>query len=121
MNRCLSCLAGVLCALVLAGCGSDAKPKPGATCTINSECNNPLSCTAGKCHEQCQDSRDCQQPGARCVKDNVVGSATMGVHVCQLPEEMPRCSMNSDCKLGLVCAKDLMCRNECKEDRDCPG
>jgi hypothetical protein len=113
MTRSLGCFAGVLCVLVLAGCGGSSTPKPGATCVMNSDCNNPLSCTAGKCHVQCMESRDCMTPGAKCVKD------TAGNRICQLPEEIVRCSMNSDCKLGLVCAKDLQCRNECKEDRDC--
>src|SRR5207244_8271008 len=97
MNRSLSCLAPVLVLFAVASCGSSAKPKPGTACQINSDCNNPLSCTAGKCHQQCQESRDCTQAGARCVKDMA------GMNVCQLPEENPRCAMNSDCKLGLVC------------------
>src|SRR6185436_16074086 len=115
MNRCLSFLAGVVCVLAVGSCGSSAKPMVGKTCLVNSECDNPLSCTAGKCHEECSLERDCS-PGSRCVTDKATGK-----HVCQLPAEMPRCAMNSDCLLGLVCARDLQCRTECTMDRDCPG
>jgi hypothetical protein len=94
------------------GCGSDKEtPKPGTMCTLNSECNNPLSCTFGKCHQACVDARDCPG-GQRCIK------APNG-NACLLAEE-ERCVMNSDCKDPLVCGRDLKCRNQCKEDRDCP-
>lgn len=94
------------------GCGSDKEtPKPGTTCTLNSECNNPLSCTFGKCHQACVDARDCAG-GGRCIK------APLG-NACLLPEE-EKCVNNSDCKDPLVCGRDLKCRNQCKEDRDCP-
>lgn len=103
----------LLVAAVLMGCGSDDKKTPpvGQTCVLNSECNNPLSCSFGKCHAPCQESRDCNL-GQRCVKSET------GVNVCQLPEEQT-CAFNSMCKTPLVCARDLQCRNQCMEDRDC--
>ncbi len=94
------------------GCGGSDTPKPGATCVLNSECNNPLSCTYGRCHVICVDSRDCKD-GGRCVKSMEGGT------VCLLPEE-DKCTLDSDCKIPLVCGRDLKCRNQCKEDRDCP-
>src|SRR5947209_5408532 len=98
MTRSLICLAAVLAALVGYGCGSSSKPAPGATCIQNSDCNNPLSCTAGRCHEQCQETRDCPL-GSHCVK-NMTGG-----RVCQLLDEV-RCAFNSQCQAPLVCAKD---------------
>lgn len=113
MNRSLTRVVGLAGALwVLAGCGGNETPKAGTMCIQNSDCNNPLSCTGGKCHNQCKETRDCPN-GARCVKDS------MNQLVCLLPEET-RCALNSQCNPPpLVCAKDLQCRNQCEADRDC--
>jgi hypothetical protein len=108
----ISYLVGLCSVLAVLGCGGDDKPKPGMVCINNSDCHNPLSCTAGRCHDQCQETRDCPL-GAHCVKLDT------GDRVCQLPDEV-KCSLNSQCKPPpLVCAKDLQCRNQCDEDRDC--
>jgi hypothetical protein len=108
----LSYLFAALPFFTTLACGGDSKPKPGMTCINNSDCHNPLSCTAGRCHDQCQETRDCPL-GARCVFLN------NGDRICQLPDEV-KCSLNSQCKPEpLVCAKDLQCRNQCDEDRDC--
>jgi hypothetical protein len=96
--------------LLLAGACSSAAPAPGKACTLNSDCNNPLACSFGRCHVQCVVTTDCPA-GQRCLK------GAMG-NVCQLPEEQ-KCGLNSQCPAGLACAKDLACRNECLEDRDC--
>ena len=85
-------------------------PAPGSVCLMNSDCDAPLACAAGRCHAQCAETRDCAN--SRCVK-------VLLVPVCLLPQESTRCSLHSDCVGGLVCARDLRCRNECIEDRDC--
>jgi hypothetical protein len=99
----------ILLLVLVAACSSQA-PAPGKACTLNSDCNTPLTCSFGRCHVQCQVSTDCPA-GQRCLK------GAMG-DVCQLAEEQ-KCGLNSQCPAGLICAKDLACRNECMEDRDC--
>ena len=91
--------------------GSSTTPPVGTMCVQNSECNNPLSCSFGSCHEACKETRDCPL-GQRCVKD------ATGFNVCQLPTEQ-RCTYNSECKQPLVCASDFQCRNQCVMDVDC--
>jgi hypothetical protein len=103
-------LAGML---ALAGCSGDssgATPPAGSTCTLSSDCQNPLVCTAGRCHAQCAESRDCDY-GQRCVK---LGTTFL----CQLQSEA-KCVYNSDCTSPLICAVDLQCRQQCQADRDC--
>src|SRR5690349_16615770 len=106
LDRCL-----VLCSLVFSlACGS-SKPTPmaGANCSVNSDCNNPLSCTFGRCHTMCKEARDCPT-GERCV------SAPVGA-VCQLNAQ---CIYRSDCPQPLACALDRQCRSQCVKDIDCP-
>src|SRR5688572_30433956 len=86
------------------GCGSSDKPPAGKPCQLNSECNNPLACTFGKCHNQCVVSRDCPA-GQRCVK-------VAAGNVCQLEEEK-RCPSGTACMAPLICAIDIQCRNNC--------
>jgi len=92
------------------GCGSSDKPPPGKTCSLNTDCNNPLSCSFGKCHETCRESRDCQ-PGQRCIR----GPAG---NVCQLEEEK-RCPPGTACQAPLICAVDLQCHNSCTTMAEC--
>lgn len=93
-----------------AGCGSSKKPTPGTACALNSDCNNPLSCTFGRCHTACQETRDCPA-GQRCVK-------AAGGNVCQLAEEKS-CPPSKACMDPLICAADLQCRNGCATAADC--
>jgi hypothetical protein len=88
-------------------------------CVLNSDCQSPLACAIGKCHEQCAKASDCSS-GATCVNVSVVPGVTAGV--CQLPAE-EGCVFASDCPDPLVCALDRRCRNQCNEDKDCgfPG
>jgi hypothetical protein len=95
---------------LLAACSGGSKPPVGKPCLMNSECNNPLSCTFGKCHDQCREARDCQ-PGQLCVR-------AVGGQVCVLEME-EKCGLNSMCPDGLYCAKDLKCRNQCETAKDC--
>jgi hypothetical protein len=98
--------------VVLGGCGSSSKPPVGKVCTLNSECNNPLSCTFGKCHNACVETRDCPA-GQRCLK-------VPGGNVCQLDEEK-HCPSTGMCQQPLICAIDLLCHNNCTTMADCPG
>ncbi len=91
------------------GCGGGARPLPGAMCEMNTDCNNPLSCSYGRCHVACDEARDCD-PGQLCA-------GPPGAGVCLLPEE--ECGLNSDCPGELFCAIDLKCRTQCQNERDC--
>jgi hypothetical protein len=106
-----------LLALALSACGSSATPPVGKTCLVNSDCNNPLSCTFGRCHEACRMSGDCPA-GQTCVIGPVDMSTGKPANICQLPEDKT-CAYNSDCMKPLRCARDLKCRNECQTDVDC--
>jgi hypothetical protein len=113
-----------LAALVLffaAACSNKKTPVPGTPCVIKSDCNDPLSCTFGLCHEACRRSSDCPS-GQRCVLGFEAGQSTSmeagNLRVCLL-EEKATCALNSMCNAPLVCGRDLQCRNECAEDRDC--
>jgi hypothetical protein len=102
--------------LVLAvGCSSSSKPPAGAACVLNSDCNNPLSCIFGKCHNVCVTTADCPA-GQRCVK-GTTGNA------CQLDgEKLCSAAMTaSTCVAPLLCAIDLQCRNTCTTAADCTG
>jgi len=97
------------------GC-ADENParEASASCTLDSECVDPLICAFEKCHQACRASRDCPD-GRRCVR-----GTEQPYSVCQLEEEV-RCSRNSDCVGEQVCAADLQCRDACITDRDCPS
>ena len=87
-------------------------PRPvGSTCSLNSDCNNPLSCTFGKCHKTCTESRDCPNANQRCLK-------VAPGPVCQLVDE-GHCTYNSDCSSPLKCAVDSVCRVPCQGQSDC--
>src|SRR4051812_22184077 len=102
---------GVMLMVVLASdCGSSAPPT-GKACVLNSECNNPLSCTFGKCHQACMVTRDCPA-GQRCLK-------VAGGNVCQLAEEKS-CPASGACQQPLICAVDLLCHGSCTTAADCP-
>ena len=102
------------------GCSDQRTTPPGKACIINSDCNNPLSCSFGKCHEACRANGDCPN-GGRCVWNGPApedgGVSTESIRICLLEHE---CTLNSGCLDPLVCGRDLECRNECEADRDCP-
>src|SRR5438045_4129058 len=111
VNRVFSALVLGTSVLLAANCSSDEKTVGLAEgCHINTDCNNPLSCTFGKCHTTCTTTRDCTD-GAHCLK-------VEGGNVCQQPAET-KCTFTSDCPVPLKCAVDSKCRVECKEARDC--
>jgi hypothetical protein len=108
---------GLTLGLCAASCGSSA-PKTGPGCSVNSDCQSPLACTYGRCHVQCTNAIDCPA-GQICLRAPGGGTdGGMAPGVCRLPEEQ-KCGLNSMCPTGLTCAKDLACRSECVEDRDC--
>lgn len=87
-----------------AACSSSKKIDVGGDCLLNSDCNPPLSCTFGKCHNSCKETRDCPL-GQSCIKTSQGGT-------CQLPSE-------ADCRVATcaekqVCAIDYRCRATCQ-------
>ena len=101
----------VVSSWLVLGCGDSSKKiDMGTSCVLNSDCNSPLSCSFGKCHDACKETRDCL-PGERCVK------LTSG-SVCQLPGDAD-CQFTGLCGEGLVCAADLSCRSSCQTAADC--
>ena len=103
-----------IAAFLAAGCSNSKKIDVGTPCQLNSDCNNPLSCTYGKCHEGCRATVDCQ-PGQECTK-------VSGLGVCLLPAEAACTPTNPSCETSLVCAPDLHCRSTCANaGNDCMG
>jgi hypothetical protein len=97
-------------ACALAACSSAKKLDFGGSCTLNSDCNEPLVCKFGACHKACATSRDCDN-GERCVRvDNGA--------VCQ----SATCDPQGNCPTPLVCRTvDNTCRTRCTTTDDCPG
>jgi hypothetical protein len=96
----------------LARCSSDSHGggiKSG--CIVNSDCNNPLACSFGLCHQACKESRDCPT-GQHCL-------ALEGGAVCQLDADVVECVYSSQCKKPLKCAVDSRCRVPCEGSGDC--
>lgn len=106
------CSVAVLLLSVSAACSSDdaALASVAQGCNINSDCNNPLSCTFGKCHKTCDETRDCGT-GERCVK-------LASGNVCQQKDEV-ECMFTSMCPDPLKCAVDSRCRVACQGNTDC--
>lgn len=83
-------------------------------CFIDSDCDATLICAFQRCHIACTTSRDCVaiSPTARCV------ISSRPSNVCQLEAEQ-KCSYNSQCSSGQLCAIDEQCRDQCRTDKDC--
>jgi hypothetical protein len=80
-------------------------------CSINSDCQSPLICAFGLCHEACTESRDCPM-GELCVSAGAD-------NVCRLTTETS-CTPGSDpCAAGLTCAADDTCRTACSATVAC--
>ena len=102
-----------LALVVVAACSTTEEVTPlglGDGCVIATDCKAPLACVFARCHQPCNETRDCPT-GQRCI----VGS---GDRVCQLPDER-ECEYNSDCPPPEVCAVDGKCRDQCVSDSDC--
>jgi hypothetical protein len=111
-------LAAVTLLVAALACSDRKTPVPGKACLLNSDCDNGLSCTYGKCHEACRADGDC--PG---VELCVFAPETAGSDDSNRPKVCidDHCSMNSDCADPLICGRDLRCRQECAANRDCPS
>ena len=56
----------IVSAWLAAGCSGPSKIDVGGTCVMNSDCNQGLVCTWGKCHTACHTSADCPV-GESCI------------------------------------------------------
>jgi hypothetical protein len=123
-------LSAVVAAAMVSSCGGSAKPAPTPECAINSDClkyGPNLVCALNFCVKPCRYSLDCPN-NERCI---VLGAATDGgtpvvndgganaPTACEAPE-LTTCHYNSECS-PLVCGIDLVCRNQCLTNVDCPG
>jgi hypothetical protein len=108
----VACWIWLACAL--AACSGDKKLELGGTCTLNSDCTQPLLCKLGSCRKACVRSIDCEN-GGRCVTVD-------GVAVCQTEKESS-CDSTGNCPTPLVCRTvDNTCRTACSPTNDtCVG
>jgi hypothetical protein len=108
-SNCVACLC--LALLTVAACsGGNKKLQMGGTCSLNTDCTDPLVCKFGSCHTACTQTRDCLS-GERCVRVDNIG-------VCQLATETT-CSKTQSCLGTLVCASDNICRSACTAATGC--
>ena len=101
----------IVASWLVVGCSGGKKVDVGGSCLLNSDCNQGLVCTWGKCHVACNTSADCPA-GQSCVTSSDQSK------VCQLPGET-YCIYNHDCPSGLICGVDQKCRKQCQVDIDC--
>src|SRR5262245_47020952 len=108
-------------ALIVAvlSCSDRKTPVPGKICYIDSDCENPLSCTYGKCHMACREDGDCKNKGEICVFSPLPGTDGGDDKALKVRID-DTCAQMSACTPKLVCGRDLRCRNECEADIDCP-
>src|SRR5690348_5951979 len=105
-------VAAVLIAAL--SCSNRKTPIPGQGCLINSDCESPLACTYGKCHEACHEAGDCAGNGL-CVYA-LVATADDYAQISEPAPGTPKvcvqetCAMNSECAEPLICGRDLRCR-----------
>jgi hypothetical protein len=104
----------VVIALGVAAESCSSNPPPAGLaegCSINSDCQSPLICAFGLCHDACTESRDCP--------DQELCVASGSDHVCELPKESA-CGTGSEmCASPLVCGSDDTCRNACSATSPC--
>jgi hypothetical protein len=75
-------------------------------CSLNSDCNSPLVCVFGLCHEACAQQRDCPT-GQLCVI-----APSGGDHVCDLPGE-GSCADGGSCQANETCSTLGTCGSTC--------
>ncbi len=105
------CDIGSSCVFDEDGLGSCTVESEG-TCTLTSECPEPLVCRFGRCTNECEADDDCPAGSACETRDGERG--------CFDPAEED-CTLHSDCAETQMCAVDGRCREQCREDRDCRG
>src|SRR4051812_47878242 len=103
-------LWAVLAVLGAWGCGGHST---GAQCEVNSDCETNLVCAGQFCRAQCRGDADCS-PGLLCR-----ASGQANKQVCVPPDAPLLCLYTSECTAPLVCARDGVCRAQCRTDRDC--
>ena len=91
--------------------GESGKPS-GASCSSDSECDEPLLCQYGRCRSECTVDRECGEGVCVEVEDQ------SGARVCTVLEEVG-CETDHDCPVPLVCGDDRQCRNACDRDNPC--
>src|SRR5919201_4982985 len=102
----------------LAGCGDKAATPIGKGCVLNSDCA-PYVCSFSVCHEACKDNGDCAT-GQVCARGPAAAPAGDGSAVVENNTCIEnRCNYDSACPAPLVCGRDLRCRNQCEDTRDC--
>jgi hypothetical protein len=75
-------------------------------CSLNSDCDSPLVCVFGLCHEACAQQRDCPS-GQLCVL-----APSGGDHVCDLPGE-GSCADGGTCQANETCSTLGTCGSAC--------
>jgi alpha-tubulin suppressor-like RCC1 family protein len=112
-------LAPLLSGPLLSGCGEDSTAEElrtaiiSETCSLNSDCEDPLVCAFERCHTECNETRDCPRDSL------CVASGKGAVFICQLPDEA-ECDEDDDCPGKQRCAEDGFCRGGCSDDDECP-
>ena len=114
--RAILALSGLLAGAVAGfgpGCSSSQTQSAlSGTCSLNSDCDQPLVCVFSRCHNACNGSSDCP-PGERCIP-----SGSGADNVCQLPVETV-CTGGTACPGQLVCGSDYQCRAPCQTANNC--
>lgn len=115
----------VLAAVACSSSASEEKAAAGVSqsCTLNSDCSNPLVCAFQRCHQQCTESRDCGT-NQRCVKESSKGGGEGGagsglIGVCQLTVEKTCATGAVKCATGQQCAEDKQCHDVCTSNDEC--
>ncbi|HEX5101393.1 MAG TPA: hypothetical protein VFV94_17900 [Polyangiaceae bacterium] len=116
----------VLAAVACSSSASEEKKAAGVSqaCTLNSDCSNPFVCAFQRCHQQCTETRDCDD-GQRCVKQATKGGGEGGgsggalVGVCQLAVEKTCATGAVKCATGQQCAEDKQCHDVCESNDEC--
>ncbi len=105
-------VVGVTFALVAACVGRDepAKSNLSEGCLLNSDCAAPLVCVFRRCHQPCNEPRDCPA-GSDC---QLAGDPAQLVCTQLTCEGAQRCPAGQGCN-----SMDRRCRAECRVDPDC--
>ncbi|HWP05967.1 MAG TPA: hypothetical protein VNN72_09505 [Polyangiaceae bacterium] len=116
----------MLAAVACSSSSSEERKAAGVSqaCTLNSDCSNPFVCAFQRCHQQCTETRDCDD-GQRCVKQATKGGGEGGgsgdalVGVCQLTVEKTCATGAVKCAAGQQCAEDKQCHDVCESNDEC--
>ena len=100
----------------------------GEGCLLASDCEPGLTCVYGRCHPECNETRDCRELGL--PFDTTCSIGEKPDHVCLLEDEVacpaspdPVTALllypHGDCPPGMRCAPDEQCRDACTAPGDC--